>query len=689
MKDRKAAKEGGADLVNDPMKEMRERYARAVSADIENRRNGVEDFRFVAIPGNQWDEQQRKRRRGRPCYEFPLLRSHWRQVTGDQKQARPQIKIRAVEDGDVKGAELRQGLIRNIEDQSKASVAYDTAFEWSSAAGFGAWRIVTEYSQDDGWDQDLRIKEIPDALSSVWWDPSAKERDCRDANYWFVEESIPREEFKRRWPKADPVDFQSEFNKKLYGDWCGQDDVRVVEYWRKEPVTEVICLLSDGRTMSQADCEAGAAVLAAEGITVVRQRTIQTHKVVMSLCTGAEEISGPHEWPGKRIPIIPVFGDRYFVDGKWVWSGMVRHAKDAARLVNYNITTGQEILAKQHKATPVVTLKMLEGAGVKEMWDASSAMEAPYLPISPDPMMPSGPSFLTPPPVHAAFAQFGSVSIDLLKSVTGIHDASLGARSNETSGKAIIARQREGDTATFSYQDGLAYSIQSTGEVLLELLPHVYDTERVVRVLGKDGGEAWEQINQQLPDGTVLNDMSAGKYDASVSTGPSFSTQRQEFADLMLQMASSNPALMQIAGDLVMASLDFPKAEEVAERLKLMLPPPIQQAMAHGKELPPEVQQAMQQIEQQAQELQAAMQELQGQAAELEQDKASVTADKAAISAQIKELNAKSAVLQAEYNEKRAELENMQLRWELSQARAADQQRKAGMAEQTAPAEAE
>jgi hypothetical protein len=662
---RKAAKDGGTD----PMKTMRTRYERCVTADQDNRGCGLEDFKFVTVPGNQWDELQKKKRRGRPCYEFPMLRSHWRQITGDQKQARPQIKIRAVEDADAKGAELRQGIIRNIEDQSKAAIAYDTAFEWSSAAGFGAWRVVTQYSEDDGWDQDIRIKEIPDALATVWFDPDAKERDCRDAGFAFVEESISRDEFKERYPKADPVDFESDANKTTYGDWCGEQAVRIAEYWRKVPITQTICLLSDGRSVEKSECEAAAGELAQQGITVVRERTIKTHKVVVSIVSGAEEVEGPFDWPGKRIPIIPVFGDRYFIDGRWVWSGMVRHAKDAARLVNYNITTGQEILAKQHKATPILTPKMLEGEGVKQLWDSSNSVDLPYLPHTPDPLMPAGPHFLTPPPIHAAFAQFGQMSIDLLKSSTGIHDASLGAQSNETSGKAIIARQREGDTANYSYQDGLAYAIQSTGEVVLELLPYVYDTPRMVRVLGKDGGEDWQEINKALPDGTVLNDLSAGKYDVSVSTGPSFSTQRAEFADLMLNMAQGNPALMQVAGDLVMGSLDFPKAEEVAERLKLMLPPPVQQALSADKKLPPEVMQAMQHVEQQAQQLQGAMQELQQQATQLEQEKAGVTADKAAIAAQLKELASKQAILAAEFDQKRTELENMQLRWELTQAK--------------------
>jgi len=693
----------------DPMKEMRERYDRAVEADSDNRKLGLDDFRFVTVPGHQWDELQKKKRRGRPCYEFPMLRAHWRQITGDQKQARPQIKIRAVEDGDTKGAELRQGIIKNIEDRSKAGQAYDTAFEWSSAAGMGAWRVVTEYSQDDGWDQDIAIKEIPDALSTVWFDPDAKERDCRDAQYCFVEESISRDEFKRRYPDADAIDFESDFNRERYQSWCGESSVRIAEYWRKVPVTESVCLLSDGRTIKKAECVAAAAELAQQGITVVREREIQTHKVVTSIVSGAEEIDGPHDWAGKRIPVIPCFGDRYFVDGKWVWSGLVRHAKDAARLVNYNITTGQEILAKQHKATPVLTPKMLEGQGIKQLWDSSNSVDLPYLPITPDAQMPGGPSFLSPPPIHAAFAQFGQMSIDLLKSSTGIHDASLGAKSNETSGKAIIARQREGDTATFSYQDGLAFAIQSTGEVVLELLPSVYDTERAVRVLGKDGGEDWQKINQTLPDGTVLNDLSAGKYDVSVSTGPSFSTQRAEFADLMLNMAQGNPQLMAVAGDLVMGSLDFPKAEQVAERLKMMLPPPIQQQLQAGKDVPPEVAQLqgqMQQMQQMAEqhigEMQKEMRALQAKAqskddailrervaaAQLEIERYNAVTNRMKLGIQVQEAEAEFAYDHANAEAERQHDAAMQAmsHAQSAQTQHADQQHQAGMQQMAAQA---
>lgn len=621
MKEQRKVAKDGDNSTSNPMKEMRERYDRAVEADQDNRELAIDDLRFVTVPGNQWDEAQRKARKGRPCYEFPILRSHWRQVVNDQKRARPGIKIRPVEDGDVDGAELRQGLIRNIESRSNAERAYDAGFELLSAAGFGAWRVNTRYSEDDAWDQDLVVDPIPDPLTSVWPDPDSKAMDGRDRRYCFVEETMSRERFKELYPKADAVDFESAKNYGYQG-WFGEDFVRIAEYWRLEPVTKRLLLLSDGRTVDEAEItDEEAQQLSENGISVVRDRICKTHKVVMSIVSGKEEIDGPYETVFDRIPIIIVYANRHYIEGKWVWCGMVRFSRDPQKLVNYNFTTGQEVLAKQHKATPIVTPKMLEGAGVKALWDKSNTIDVPYLPITPDAQMPGGPQYLSPPPVHAAFAQFGQLAIDMLKASDGIFDASVGARSNETSGKAIMARQQEGDTATFDYQDALNFGIQATGEVLLSALPKVYDTPRAIRVLGKDGGEKFVQLYQPTPDGKVLNDLSAGKYDVAVTTGASYDTQRMEFVDALVQLGQGNPLIGQAVPDLIVGSMDFPKAEEAAERLKMLLPPPIQQAMAQGKDVPPEVAQLqgqMQQMQQAAEEhiqgMQQQMQQLQAKA---------------------------------------------------------------------------
>lgn len=646
---RKRAKDGPN---ADPMAEMRKRYERAVEADRTNRDLALDDLRFVTVPGNQWDEAQRKARKGRACYEFPILRSHWRQVVNDQKKARPGIKVRAVEDGDAKGAELRQGLIRNIESSSNAERAYDGGFELMTAGGMGSWRVVTEYSSDDAWEQDIRIKPIADPLTCVWHDPNAKEPDLRDQKYCFVEESISRDEFKARWPKAECVDFES---AKRYGDWFRQDDVRIAEYWRLEPVTKTLLLLSDGRTVDQAELTPEAAAQWSQnGITVVRRRQCKGHKVVMSIVSGAEELEGPHDTVWSRIPVVSVFANRYFVDGKWHWCGMVRFSRDPQKLLNYNLTTAQEIVAKQPKSPYLVTPKMLEGDGVKKMWDSANAIDAPYLPYTPDPQAPQGrPVREAPPDMPAAFTMLTQISVDMLKASDGIFDASVGAKSNETSGKAIIARQREGDTATYDYQDSLAFGIQTTGEIILDALHKVYDTPRMIRVLGKDGAEDIVAINQ----GDGITDLSAGKYDVTVTTGPSYDTQRMEYLDALTQLSQGNPAIAAGVPDLIVGAMDFPKAEEAAERLKLLLPPPIQAKLNEGKELPPEIVQAMQQIQAQQQEIQQAAQALQQEIAQVEQQKAQNTASKAAIDSQVKELQAQREVLDARYQQREAELQ--------------------------------
>lgn len=664
----KPAKEGGDSL---DIKSVREHYDLCVEAERDLREEAIADVRFVNVPGAQWEEAQKKKRGKRPCYEFNLLRQHCRQVTGDQRQARPSIKVRAVEDDDAEGAELRQGLIRNIEGQSNADRAYDSGFQWAAEGGFGAWRVTTEYSADDAWEQDIRIKEVRDPFA-VWFDPASVEYDRRDARFAFYEQRFPTEQFKTEHPDAQCVDFDSAHE---YGDWFGKDTVRVAEYWVKKPVTRTLCLLSDGRSVDKKEVEPVLDELAAEGVTVVREREVKTHKVCMYLVSGAEVLSGPHEWPGKFIPLVPVYGDLLHIEGRDVYSGIVRHAKDAARLNNYHMTTAMETVAKLPKAPYLVTPKMLEGQGVQSMWQKAATEDPLFLPYTPDPAAPNGRPVREPQPEFpVAMVQLAQVCNDLLKGVTGIHDASLGARSNETSGKAIIARQREGDTATYSYQDNLARSMRYTGEILLDLIPKVYDTERVVRILGVDGGEKYVKVNQEVIDNQTgqpfkVNDLSAGKYDVTVTVGPSFSTQRAEFQELMNTIFQSRPETFPLFGDLFFKALDAPQAQELSERAKFLLPPPLQKQMTEGKELPPEAMLAMQQAEQQMQQAQEQMQMLQQAMAELQQEQAQTAEDKARIEAQKAQIQADIKVAQAQLEAREAKFEAMVARWQVDVAR--------------------
>ena len=651
------AKKAGTDL-----KLMRERYKAAVDADSDNRKLARDDRLFVLVPGNQWDESQKKARRSRPCYEFPILRSHWRQIVNDQKQARASVKVTGIDADDKEGAELRQGLIRNIERSSNAEEAYDNAFEEMTSGGFGAWRVVTRYAEDDGWNQDLAIEPIHDAVNRVWVDPDAVMDDCSDAKWLFVEDTISSAEFKRRYPKAEVSSFEGE----SYEDWFNGDGVRIAEYHRMEPVKKTIILLSDGRSVDESEYGPIADELAMEGITEVRRRVVDGWKHVVSIVSGAEELEAPVESVFTRIPIVTVYGNRHKVEGKWVWCGMVRWSRDPQKLLNYNLTTAQEIIAKQPKSPYMLTPKMIEG--VKHLWDKANAIDAPYLPYNPDPAAPGGrPMREAPPDMPGALTAMAQMSVDMLKASDGIYDASVGARSNETSGRAILARQKEGDTATYDYQDSLNNGVRATGKILLPALSKVYDTPRTVRVLGKDGAEKYVKLYQQVRDEqtgalVTVNDLSSGKYDVEVSSGASYGSQRQEFVDMVMSISQSNPAILQVAGDLVMGAMDFPKAEEVAERLKFMLPPPIQAQLNQGKQLPPEILQAQQQIEQMGQQMQAQQAEMQQEAAKLESDKAGVSAQLAKLQAEHRVMMADFNRLQAELRAERAEFENQQLK---------------------------
>lgn len=650
------ARKKTAQAKEPPMQVMREQYKRAVDADRDMRELAVSDHEFVTIPGAQWDSHQKLMRGNRPNYEFPILRSHWRQVCNDQKKARPSIKVRPVENGDAKGADLRQGLIRNIEQTSNADWAYDNGFETLVSAGMGAWLVKTAYSTDDAWDQDFKIERIDDPLNSVWMDPDDQENPA----FGFIERTMTREAFKAAYPDAQVASFESE-GVSGYDSWFGQDSIRVVAWYRQVPESKVISLLSDGRSVDEAQLEGIKDELQEQGVTVLKSRTCKSHKIVMSICSGMEEIDGPHDLVFHRIPIVVVYGNRMKFNGQWHYCGMVRFSRDPQRLLNYNLTTAQEAVAKVPKSPYLATPAMMEGKGVMESWQKAAATDPFLLVYTPDPKAPQGRPVREPPPaMPAALLTLTQTAVDMLKASDGIYDASVGARSNETSGIAIQRRQEEGDTATFDYQDSLEKGIQVTGDLLLRALPKVIDTPRIMRVIGKDGTEKLEPLYQEVRDEQTgqmkkINDLSFGKYDVTVKTGPNYDTLRTEFVDVLSQLGQANPLIAQATPDLLVKALDFPGAEEAGERMKLLLPPPIQQSLQQGKELPPEVQQAMQQAEQMMQQAQQMGQELQQAAQQLEQEKQANAADKQSVQAQKSLLSAEERRIEAELRAQAAE----------------------------------
>ena len=567
-------KKGGKDGL---VVEMRERFDRCLESDSDLRSQALEDVKFVFVPGNQWDEALKKKRKKRPCYEFNRLRQSVKQVVNEIRKNKPAIKVRAVDSGaDKDTAETLNGLIRNIESVSNADTAYATAALMAGSGGFGAWRVTTDYADDSAFDQDIFIREIRNPFS-VYFDPAAQEWDRRDGLFCFVTNLISRDEFETRWPEAEVVDFDASAVPDWHRQWYLEDKVRIAEYWCKKPATKTICLMSTGETVDKAEIEPVLDDLAASGRTVVREREVKCYKIYQYLMSGAGELEPPTEWAGKYIPIVPVWGELINVEGRDVYSGMVRHSKDPARAYNFHRTAMIEQAANMPLAPYMVTPQHIKG--YETIWGESSAENFPYLPFNPDPNMPGGlPQRIQPPTPNIATLEIARLDAEDIKATTGIHDASLGARSNETSGRAILARKEEGDTANFDITDNLARAIKFTGDIIVDLCPKIYDTQRVIRILGEDGAEKSVQLYEEVVDqqtGQVvkLNDLSRGKYDVAVTVGPSYATARMEAADQLLAIAQGNkdPAIGLLLTRFIVKNLDMPGATELEKPIKKML----------------------------------------------------------------------------------------------------------------------
>ncbi len=601
----------------DILKDAREAFDLARDCEAENRLAAVDDIRFARL-GEQWPEKVRRDREldGRPCLTINRLPAFIRQVVNDARQNKPSIVCHPVDDAaDPETAEILNGLIRNIEQSSDAEVAYDTALDFAVTGGFGYFRINTRYARDDGFDQDLVIERVADPFS-IYGDPHSTAADSSDWNTAFVVDSLPRAAFEARWKGAQAVDWQAEAYGGLPGTWMDGDRVMVAEYWRREAATRTILALSDGQVVEEGVYRAQKAMFDALGVSVIGQpRMVASHKVTQRVLTGAEVLETV-DWAGKYIPIVPVYGEELHVDGKRRLRSLVRDAKDPQRMFNYWRTTSTELVALAPKAPFIGRKGAFETDATK--WATANVQTHAYIEYDgPEPPQRQGFGG-----VPAGAIQEALNAADDMKSIMGLYDASLGARSNETSGRAIMARQREGDVSTFHYIDNLSRAIRHAGRILIDLIPKVYSAPRVVRVLGPSGDAQLAPVNQKLqapgPDKESqarkiekIYDLTVGKYDLTVKSGPSFTSRREEAATQMIELIRAYPQAAPIMGDLLAKNLDWPGADEIAGRLAAMLP-------AELKPGSPELDAAKAQIAKLAQALQAAA----GKIAGLEQDRA-------------------------------------------------------------------
>lgn len=573
--ERKLSKDEAHDIVVEVRNAMQEAW----EYDRDNRQEAATDLAFLS--NNQWPQSVRRQREleQRPMLTINRLPQFVRQVTNDIRQSDIAIKVVPEDDrSDPALAKIFDGLIRQIQYQSSAKHVFATAAEHQAACGIGWFRITSTYADDMAFDQEIRIERIRNPLT-VFYDPAAILPDRSDARWIAVTEMMPRKAFSQKYPKAahTDVDRPRDTNDRPFF-WTMTDGVRIAEYWRKVPVEREIAQLPDGSVVDISTWDQGVRnMMLAPG---ARVRRVKSHKVEQYIVSGSEVLEGPHEWAGKYIPLVPVVGGEFPLEDKTYRYSVIRYARDPQQLYNYARTSMAESMALAPKAPYLVTPAMI--GNYKAIWDTANKTNRPYLPYDPDPQAPgASPKREHPPEVPAAMIQESQIAAEEMKATTGIFDAGLGARSNETSGVAIGRRQAESDVANYHFVDNLEYSLTHAGRILIDLIPKIYDNERVLRILGdQPGQEEFVKINQVVysMDGQehVINDLSAGAFDVRVTLGRSYATRRQEAADkIEAFLRTMPPPQAALIVDLLAKNLDFPESDEIARRLRATIPPNI------------------------------------------------------------------------------------------------------------------
>lgn len=585
--------------------EAKKRFKRCQDSESDNRRLFIDDLRFANGDSDnmyQWPEEQARSRKeqGKPCITVNKVKQHNRQITNEARQNKPAVRVLPVDGGaDIETADIMNGIIRHIESQSSADTAYDTAAEFAVDAGIGYWRITTDYASDDSFDQEIYIKRVKNPLN-VYLGPH-DEADGSDVKYGFIFEDMPNEDYESMgYGKPSS---SSDFD----GEWNSDDTTRIAEYFRVVERPEELEVEGRKRT--------------------VNKRTVEWYLI------NSEKVLEKREWLGKYIPIVRVVGSETEIDGKTVRTGHTRQVKDPQRIYNYWSSSTVEFVALQAKQPYVSPAEAL--IGYEDKWAALNTSNDPVLPYNhiddngePIPR----PERQQPPVMAQAYIQGMQIASDEMKAASGQYDAQFGENANAQSGRALNTLQRKGDNATFHFIDNVARAVKYTGTILVDLIPKIYDTARVVRILGEDGKEdevsidpnqeqsVKKQYSHEKGEIKKIYNPSVGRYDVTVTVGANFGTRRQEAADAMSQMLQQTPQLMQIAGDLIMRMYDFPYAEELAERIARTIPPELMKSKEDDEQdqqqPSPELQQKDQLIQQMDQLIQKLHAELNAKAVE-------------------------------------------------------------------------
>lgn len=575
---------------------------------------GLEDKRFVTIEGAQWESTalEKRKQQGKPSLEINLVRAYVQQQINTMRQNRPQAKVVPVDSGaDPEIAKVFEGLIKDVEESSNFEDALDTAAANQVHAAVGFYRITTDYIHEKSFNQEPRFKPIENP-QAVLIDPLSKALDGSDMAKALVCEWVDKDQIKKDYGEDAVTDFEMENME----DWDNSTDntVCVAEFFYKDQVADTLCLLDDGSVefkslLLEQWAEDELAQL------VVNERETTRTEIKWAKLTGCKVLE-KGVFPGEYIPIFPVYGEVTWVENKRHIFSLVHFAKDAQRLFNYWKSTEAHILQKNQDEMTIVDDRGI--AGFEEWQNPSGAAYLRFKATDEN-----GNQIPYPTKLGAAAPPIGILNASesakgLIPDILNMHAPQMGQDVNQQSGVAIGLLQRQSDTAQFHFQDNINKTIRHSARVLIGLFPILYDTEMVRRIIGADGESELVKLNAQPQTqdeqtraiNGILNDVSAGRFDVRMDTGPSFNTQREQSFALMMQLVQSNPALFNLVADLIVINSPLLNSKEIAERVKMLVPA---QALGKDKIDPEQAKAQIAQLDQLVQKMTADLEALQGQ----------------------------------------------------------------------------
>lgn len=633
---------------------MLDDFRLSADAEEDNRERALFILEFTRPGAKQFSSQEIGMRGNRPSYSFNQLPKFGRQVINDQWQNVPQIKYIAKTDEDVEKAEVLEDMIREVQSQGCAQTAYKMAISSQVNMGWGYFAFATDYDNDDSNDQNIYIRQIPNVFQ-VYDDPACREQDRSDRRFLIEVEDIPRSEFNSRYDR-DYTDGDLQSIGSEYPEWAimGKNLVRVAHYWRMEYDKETVWFHKEtGEKVTEKP----------KNFKEYNERQIKKPRVMYYKCTATEKLE-ERKWPGVHIPYCFVEGNKTIVNGKTYLTGLYEDMVPAQILYNYATNTAIE-LAESAPITPFIG-DQRAFKGVEQFYDTVNQKNYSYLPYNA--IDESGQPIAPPQRMQNGADLSSAVALIQMAEqnfygTSGIYPASLGQQSNEKSGKAIIARQKEGDVSTSNYADTFRRALLYGGIIFEDLRKKIYDSTREIKVMSEDKKTRVVKINQKYKDQktgkTVEYDMTKGNMEVAITTGPSYSTKREEAREAQIQLFQAAPQAMLPALPMIVRSMDWPNADKTADAIERGLPPQLQDPDRQAEQIkgmPPAVQaqlqQAQQIIQQLGQQLQQAQQEAASKQAEAQMKMGEL------------QVKAQSAQTQAEKNQIDAELKAAELQFE-------------------------